>query len=581
MKTEVGTVDVGYKRFRTFYDGVGGFFPLNRQWLPLKDRDLHTDRGSFWANASLQLKGAPVLSLRYLNETRTGSKDSIVWGDSNLTGLPTVPSGNAARKLLPDLLTMDERHQLLQGRVEFTRGETTAALTVTGDWVNNNNRRNFTRFAGEVTPSPERVHRQIDLLSVDTLSVIATTVTKFNERWTLNTGWSYQEVDSSVGGERANAIGVFGTYDFRNLVGGSEGDTYAANAALSFRPNASWYFQGAIRGESSRIESEGTFERITGTTTLTTATYREGSRRKDDVVTPELNVRYTGIPKVVLYAMARDRLNQADRRSTAQYNATTAPLGPPVNSLFSDDLDQDQAHYLVGANWNQSSRLTLRTEVFVKDHENRFVGYANRIGGLYVLGYQYTGVKFTAMVKPTDQVSVTTRYVPQYGTMEVTTDSTAKWDSMTSRTHLVGLTVDWNPTAQFYLQANLDLGFNYISTAYPEAQTPATIAPQRNADNNYLVESLVAGMAVSKKTNLELLLTHQHAHNYQPEIASGTMPYGAGYSEDSVTVAIKHQLRERLRLTAKLGYISSENETTGGNTDFDGPVAYLAFDQAL
>lgn len=59
------------------------------------------------------------------------------------------------------------------------------------------------------------------------------------------------------------------------------------------------------------------------------------------------------------------------------------------------------------------------------------------------------------------------------------------------------------------------------------------------------------------------------------------MPYGAGYSEDSVTVAIKHQLRDRLRLTAKLGYVSSENETTGGNTDFDGPVAYLSFEQAL
>ena len=28
-KNEVGSFEAGYKRFRTFYDGAGGFFPLN------------------------------------------------------------------------------------------------------------------------------------------------------------------------------------------------------------------------------------------------------------------------------------------------------------------------------------------------------------------------------------------------------------------------------------------------------------------------------------------------------------------------------------------------------------------------
>src|SRR5581483_8157363 len=34
-KNELGSVDLGYKRFRTFYDGAGGFFPLNNQWFAL------------------------------------------------------------------------------------------------------------------------------------------------------------------------------------------------------------------------------------------------------------------------------------------------------------------------------------------------------------------------------------------------------------------------------------------------------------------------------------------------------------------------------------------------------------------
>jgi len=34
-KNEVGTFEMGYKRFRTFYDGIGGFFPLNNRWMEL------------------------------------------------------------------------------------------------------------------------------------------------------------------------------------------------------------------------------------------------------------------------------------------------------------------------------------------------------------------------------------------------------------------------------------------------------------------------------------------------------------------------------------------------------------------
>lgn len=78
-KTEVGSIDAGYKRFRTFYDGIGGFFPLNQAWLPLSKEELHTDRGRFWAGAKLELPDKPVLEIRYTNETRSGRKDSLTW----------------------------------------------------------------------------------------------------------------------------------------------------------------------------------------------------------------------------------------------------------------------------------------------------------------------------------------------------------------------------------------------------------------------------------------------------------------------------------------------------------------------
>ena len=44
-RAEVGSLETGYKRFRTFYDGVGGCFPLNNAWLPIHPRALFVDRG--------------------------------------------------------------------------------------------------------------------------------------------------------------------------------------------------------------------------------------------------------------------------------------------------------------------------------------------------------------------------------------------------------------------------------------------------------------------------------------------------------------------------------------------------------
>ena len=77
-KNEVGSFEAGYKRFRTFYDGAGGFFPLNNAWLPIYPRALFVDRGKFFVNGTVALPKQPVFTFSYTNETRTGRKDSTI-----------------------------------------------------------------------------------------------------------------------------------------------------------------------------------------------------------------------------------------------------------------------------------------------------------------------------------------------------------------------------------------------------------------------------------------------------------------------------------------------------------------------
>ncbi len=575
-KANVGSVDAGYSRFRTFYDGIGGFFPLNRQWLPLSPETMHTDRGRFWAEAILALKEKPVFKLRYTNETRSGQKDSTIWGDSNLTGLPLVPANNATRKIVPDYLALNERHQLLEGSVKHTIGNTTVDLKVIGDWVNNDDRRTFVRYPGEVTPNPQRVISQRNIIHSHSYSAIATTETVFSERMTFNTGWSYQHLTSTIGGDRANAIGVLSSYDFKDLAGGSKVDVFTANTSLGFKPTNNWLTQIALRYEENYSKSAATFTRVTQTSATAPqvlAFYKENERLNEKIITPDLSARYVGFKNVVVYATFSDRLNNGDERRTDQYST----VAPSASQIVLQDVNQDQAHYTVGTNWNATSALILRGEVFHKEHENKFLGYGTQLGDRYVIGYQFTGLKLTAIVKPIPELSFTTRYLPQSGNMQVTTEATAKFDSMTARTHLIGETIDWNPNAHVFLQANVNIGFSYISAAYPSSANPS----QRNADNNYSSASLISGWVVDKNTDATIQYTWQKADNFLPALSAYTQPYGASYKEETITVGLKHKFSAKWMASAKVGYFDSKNDTTGGRTNFRGPLAYIAVEHEL
>ncbi len=577
VREGIGSFSSGYKRNRTYYDGIGGFFPLNNAWFALADRDLHIDRGSFWAEAQLAREAAPVFTVRYRNETRNGTKDSTLWGDTNLTGLPLVPSSNATRKILPAYRWVGERQQNLEARVDHTVGQTKLGLSVVRDWTDNLNRLYVTTFKGE--GAAERIIEQADGIESHGLAATFTTETELSKTMTFNSGWHYQEVDTDLTGDRANAVGLVGTFPYKGLVGGSTVKLYTGNLVFGVRPNRDWQFQAAVRGEDSHIRSAATFTSITQprgqpiTAPITTAINNDASRVKEKSFTPELNFRYTGVARLVVYGAFSKRLTDGDERATTPY--TTAV--PAVTNQYFNDLAQDQLHYTLGSNFNLSGSVILRGELFHKDHENKFTGYANRLGGVYVVGYQFTGYKLTAIVKPIPELAFTTRYLPQKGKMQVTTESTAKFQSMDAETHLIGESVTWNPNKAVYLQGNLNVTYSTISSAYPTSANPN----QRNADNNYVSGSMIAGAVLGKNTDGTLEYTYVKADNFLPELARFTQPYGAAFEEATITVGLKHRISKRLIGHAKLGYFDGKNDTTGGNANYRGPLAYVSLEYGL
>jgi len=67
---------------------------------------------------------------------------------------------------------------------------------------------------------------------------------------------------------------------------------------------------------------------------------------------------------------------------------------------------------------------------------------------------------------------------------------------------------------------------------------------------------------------------------FQPEYDVWTLT-GVAVDETSITLGVKHKFSGSWIGHAKLGYFESKNDTSGGRSDYHGPLAYVAFEYGL
>lgn len=271
-------------------------------------------------------------------------------------------------------------------------------------------------------------------------------------------------------------------------------------------------------------------------------------------------------------------------------------MGAPIGSVFFQDADQNNESMKVGANWNASSLMTLRAELYRKVDFNQFVGANSYIGtasygALYATGYTFTGVKLSFILKPLPGLTFSTRYQPQVGMMSVAanavTGGTAADNEITSGKvtgQMISETIDWAPTKVVYFQANANVVYNQIQTAYPVVVVSTTTyipTPIQNSNNNYVASSALCGFVLDKDTDAQLQLSWVRADDYNPQIAAGGEPYGAGFLDECATAGLKHKFTARLLGEFKAGYLRRTDDTTGGFTNYHGPLVYASLTYSL
>jgi hypothetical protein len=633
---KVGSVDVGYKRFRTFYDGVGGFFPLNKQWMPLDNQDLHVDRSKFWIEGNLTLPDAPEFKIMYTNEQRTGRKDSLIWGSTDFTGLPFAAPPNpisSTRKITPSYIDLGERHEALEATMKHTVKKTTLILTLLGDRTNNSDTRHVTNFPGQVIPwtiaglataaqpaakaavgavnwNNQQQIVETDAMKTQTTGATGEVITVLSDKVTLRFGGNYELVHTTIGGGRPittttatpTSVVQVATDGYANLAGGTRVKNYTGNVALDIQPVKTVFVKLALRAQDEFIRGYETFDVVAASGTPATviaSTPRLGwAKIHQNVTTPVIELRYTGIKDLALYFNGSKRTLNGEERNTSAFNPLTAALGTPALN----DVSEDHGNYTLGASWKQSAQLTLRAELFHKGHKDNTVGFgttpATIVGDYYLLDSRYDGYKLTALAKPIAQLGFTTRFISQHGRMKVTgfLPTYPAYDSLNSKNYMLSETIDYNPNAQCYFQVAGTLVYHVISTVYPRAGvTPAVVNAAglttalafdsnrivQNSDNNYSTITFVSGWVVDKATDAQLQVNSYRADNGNAILAPLTMPYGVTVRETSVTIGLKHKFSDKWVGNAKVGYFDSKNDTTGGNTNFKGPLAYISFEHAL
>ncbi|MBI5767326.1 MAG: hypothetical protein HZA93_05985 [Verrucomicrobia bacterium] len=639
-KNEVGSFEVGYKRFRTFYDGVGGFFPTNSQWLPLNDQDLHVDRAKFWAEGVIAVKGAPVFTLRYTNELRSGRKDSTIWGSSSLTGLPfnLAPNPiNPARKLTPGYIDLSERNEELELSMKHKIGKTNLLVSIKGEQFNNLDTRNVTNFPGEAIPwaiaslsttvpagqiaNPQNIakaaapsnnwNNQVLIAETEGMKsklseFLVEADTPLTDKLTLKVNGVYELVHTSVVGSRplitttptATGPVPVTTNNYSGLAGGTRLKNLVGNVALDWKPVKTVFVKFAYRYQEEYVRGSSTYNVIaasgTPATTLATTPRIGWAKLEQEVKTPVLEIRYTGIKDLALYFSGSERDLSGIERNTSAYNPLTAALGTPAIQ----NVSEDHGNYTLGANWKVSPVVSLRGEVFRKGHKDNTQGFDARVGDYYLLDSDYSGFKLTSIVKPTPFLGFTTRYVNQLGKMKVTgfLPTYPAYDSLSSKNHMISESIDFTPDKSVYVQLNANLVFHVISTIYPRAGlTPAAVNAAglvtanafdsnrvvQNSNNNYMTLGFLSGWSVSKDTDAQFQCNYYRANNGNAALAALTLPYGVAVKDTQITVGLKHRFSEKWIGHAKVGYFDSANDTTGGRTNYHGPMAYLSFEHGL
>ncbi len=607
-KTDLGYVKAGFKQFRTWYDATGGYLQgANRIGVDTQfDDEQSIDRGELYFETGLRMENMPEITFSYRHLYREGQKDSTCWGDtpSNLAW-GGITGSNVAFKLMPALWDIDETTDIFELDVEHTLGNTDLGMGLVYESYDLDNSRYTPRW-GSTAPAAVFGINETTLTEKTEADIFAGnihSVTRFSDKAWLSFAASYSSMDTDIdGGSRTFGaywpvplpITTIRDYAYDQMSGGSNVDQFITNLNFMWVPAQDLTVTPSLRYEHESIDTVSNF-RAFNTNQAWQGLESLGADTDMDSTTGAIDLRYTGISNVVLYAKGQWGHEEEDILRVDRF----LPDGPvdldSDGEFLATDVEIDEQEYTIGANWYVLSNLSFAVQAFHSERDQSLDHYEGNESVL-AINYPLPGgannfrpimtehntevddFNLRMTWRPMSNVSLVTRYDYRHTEYE---NAGINWskplidppilypliESGDIVSHIVSQSVTWSPMERLYIQGTA----SWISS---ETETPDTYTG--DSDNDYLTATLTAGYAIDNRTDITASYTYFGASNYVNSVGfTGvpTMGYGLNTQEHGVNVTLTRVLTPNMIWNLRYGFITSNTDPmpdqSGGYNDFD------------
>ena len=586
-----GFLRAGYSESRTYYNGSGGYLPGADLWLPLNDNELFLDRGSAWVEGGLTLPGWPTLRVKYTHDFRDGQKDSTIWGQVN------TPYG--VRGINSSFYNLDEKRDTIEGEITHKIGKTDLGLKLTYEMANRDNSLNLQQFPG----TPNSYVTQKEGTESDLFNVHAWSSTWFDKKTVLSAGYGYTHLDTDLTGSRIYGDQFDPVYDpavlrgpgYINLSGNSQLNQQVANLSFMFSPVKNVVIVPAVQIQYQEVDGLSLYQPFNPGVVSginlggiiipdpnATGLVSTDTSRRQTTVAPRLEARYTGVTNWLFYVRGEWEVDDGDLSENSRpidANVIAAPADTALSRTT--DYQGFLQKYVVGANWYPTRKLTLAGQYYYqqrsRDYDNRVDSTPNdatsfnRYPAYLRSNDSFThdaNIRLTWRVLP--NLTSVTRYDYQISTVETRADLLSTVESADLNTHILSQSLTWSPVDRLYLQGSISYVLDELTT--PVSDSSATPGLVQDAQNDYWFATLGAGYALSQKTDVTADYSYYRADNYQSGNYQVSVPYGASAREHVVSVGLVQRISRNLRCSVRYAYFHSEDETSGGNNNFDAHV---------
>lgn len=589
VNEDKGFLKVGYREFRTWYDGRGGYFRPADAHFVVFDPELGLDRGEAWARGGLVLPAGFKLTMEYRYLSRDGRKSSTTWGDSTALGL--APPNNR-RNIVPAFYDIDEERHQVEVALARESENTTLGTAMRYETTDLDNRRNVTRQPGELLL--ERRFTQRDNSSSDMFGARAFgTHHMLGDKITISGAYAYNDLELDLAGSRIYGANFNSPFNpmapnrqqrdegFFDLDGSTEMREHVGNLSMLARPFEDVQILAAfrVRGEDRKGHADFLETNVGAGPAFETLTEELQTRSDTDDLSyaEDLEVRYKGIDNVVLYARGQWEQNDGDI-----HEIEIEPVLAVTELERDTDVERRRQKYATGVKVYPVTWMNLSTEYSYRrsayDYEHELDSTLNEPVGPPPSGDRYPAFlasqEFSTHnlnVRTTFRLPADVALVMRYDWLQTTIDTRASLlseiESAQVRSHMFGGTVTWNPANWWWTRGGVNYVLSTTDTAANNFDTPArTFFP--NFDNDYVTVNLATGMALDALTDVELVYHWFSADNFH-DVSVVALPYGSRAEEHGVNVRAARRLNEHTKVALGYGYFSNDEGFAGGTYDYD------------